>query len=100
MACLAGQLVGHEVRSSPIMQELQSIVKGRGGSGSLLDSLKTGSKGTPDIVQKGIIAPLTGSPQSAAFNKAPALPKAGGRPLIYRISLLEYDTMEGLRSCW
>lgn len=66
------------------MQELQSIVKGRGGSGSLLDSLKAGSKGSPDIVQKGIIAPLTSSPQSSAFSKAPAISKAGGEPLTCR----------------
>ena len=59
-------------------------MKGRGGSGSLLDSLKVSSKGSPDIVQKGIIAPLTGSPQSSAFSKAPALPKAGGGPITFR----------------
>ncbi len=79
------------------MQELQSIVKGRGGSGSLLDSLKAGSKGPPDIVQKGIIAPLTGSPQSAAFSKAPALPKAGGRPLTCSIVAIWHQGR--LKSC-
>ena len=57
------------------MQELQDIVKGRGGSGSLLDQLKKPN----NAVQKGIIAPLTGSPQSSAFTKAPAAAaKAGG----------------------
>ena len=58
------------------MQELQSIVKGRGGSTSLLDSLKPGK--VNETVQKGIIAPLTGSPQSSAFSKPPAVAKAGG----------------------
>lgn len=58
-----------------VMQELQDIVKGRGGSGSLLDQLKKPN----NAVQKGIIAPLTGSPQSSAFTKAPAAAaKAGG----------------------
>ena len=59
-----------------VIQELQSIVKGRGGPTSLLDSLKPGK--VNDTVQKGIIAPLTSSPQSKAFSKAPAVAKAGG----------------------
>ncbi len=97
MAYLASQVVGHDLKCSPVMQELQSIVKGRGGSGSLLDSLKAGSKGSPDIVQKGIIAPLTGSPQSAAFSRAPATPKAGGRPLtcyIFIVAIWHHGRLE------
>ncbi len=68
-----------------VTQELQEIVKGRGGSGSLLDQLKKPS----NAVQKGIIAPLTGSPQSSAFEKAPAAAaKAGGAHCLHRLSAL------------
>ncbi|CAK0787006.1 hypothetical protein CVIRNUC_010222 [Coccomyxa viridis] len=75
-----------QAASNPLAQkkdpytELQSIVKGRGGPTSLLDSLKPGK--VNDTVQKGIIAPLTSSPQSKAFSKAPAVAKPGGGPSI------------------
>ena len=69
-------------------------MKGRGGSGSLLDSLKASSKGSPDIVQKGIIAPLTSSPQSSAFSKAPVLPKAGGEPRPFRVYFYQFGPLK------
>ncbi|BDA50432.1 hypothetical protein COCOBI_16-1080 [Coccomyxa sp. Obi] len=58
-------------------QELQEIVKGRTGSTSLLKSFKADE--VQKTVQKGIVAPLTSSPQKAALAK-PASSSGAGAP--------------------
>lgn len=60
-------------------QELQEIVKGRGGSTSLLKSFKP--EAVQKTVQKGIVAPLTSSPQKAALAK-PAVAAGSGAPSV------------------
>ncbi|KAK9917577.1 hypothetical protein WJX75_005979 [Coccomyxa subellipsoidea] len=57
-------------------EELQEIVRGRGGSTSLLKSFKP--EAVQKTVQKGIVAPLTSSPQKAALAKPSATSGTGG----------------------
>lgn len=69
-----------------LLQELQEIVRGRGGSTSLLKSFKP--EAVQKTVQKGIVAPLTSSPQKATLAKPAATSGTGECSLQVPMSVL------------